>query len=166
VTAASPDELHPHSRRVIAAGREFGIEVEVHRFPAGTRTAADAATAIGCEVAAICKSIVLGSAAGPLVVLTSGANRVDYAKVEAALGVGAVGRADAEEARAATGYPIGGTAPFGHPRPVPMLCDEDLLSHEIVWAAGGTPDTVFPITPQALVEATRALVADVAAAQG
>jgi prolyl-tRNA editing enzyme YbaK/EbsC (Cys-tRNA(Pro) deacylase) len=158
-----PADLHPNALRVIDAGRAAGVDVEVHRFPAGTRTAADAAAAIGCEVAAICKSIVLGSDAGPVVVLTSGANRVDYGKVESALGVSGVARADAEEARAATGYPIGGTAPFGHPELVRMLCDEDLFGHEIVWAAAGTPDTVFPIAPQDLMAATGASVADIAA---
>jgi prolyl-tRNA editing enzyme YbaK/EbsC (Cys-tRNA(Pro) deacylase) len=82
--------------------------------------------------------------------------------VAAALGVDGVRRADAEEARAATGYPIGGTAPFGHPRAVPMLVDRDLLAYDEVWAAAGTPDTVFPVSPQQLVDATGAPVADIA----
>jgi prolyl-tRNA editing enzyme YbaK/EbsC (Cys-tRNA(Pro) deacylase) len=154
--------LHRHHRRLIDAAAERGVDVAVTRFPEGTRTARDAAAAIGCEVAAICKSIVLESDDGPLVVFTSGANRVDYGKVEAALAVTGVRRADAHAARAATGYPIGGTAPFGHPAPVRLLLDRDLLGFDEVWAAAGTPDAVFPIDPRRLAEATGAPVADVA----
>lgn len=140
-----------------------GVAIEVRTFREGTRTAADAAAAIGCPLGAIVKSIVLDSDAGPLVVLTSGVNRVDYAKVASVAGVGAVVRADADAARTATGYPIGGTAPFIAVSPPPvLLCDEDLLRYEEVWAAAGTPDTVFPIDPHALVRATGAQVADVA----
>jgi prolyl-tRNA editing enzyme YbaK/EbsC (Cys-tRNA(Pro) deacylase) len=153
---------HPHNRSVIEAAAARGVDVAIRRFPAGTRTAVDAAAAIGCEVAAICKSIVLASDAGPLVVLTSGANRVSYAKVAGVLGCAGVRRADAEEARTATGYPIGGTAPFGHPVDLPLLLDEDLLGFDEVWAAAGTPDTVFPVEPRRLLTATGATVADVA----
>lgn len=153
---------HPSTQRVRAAAEALGVNVDIVRFPEGTRTAADAATAIGCDVAAIAKSIVLSSDRGPVLVLTSGANRVDYAKVAVALGAGGVRRADAEEARTATGYPIGGTAPFGHPAPVPILCDADLLAFDEVWAAGGTPDTVFAIGSDELVRSTGATVADVA----
>lgn len=153
---------HPNTQRVIDAAATAGLTITVTRFPEGTRTAADAAAAVGCDVAAIVKSIVLDSSVGPIVVLTSGANRVDYAKVSAVLGVADVRRADPEAARAATGFPIGGTAPFGHPRPVPMLMDSDLLGLGQVWAAAGTPDTVFPVAPQALAAATGATVADVA----
>lgn len=156
--------LPANTHRVLAAARDAGLDIEVRRFPEGTRTARDAAAAIGCEVAAITKSIVLDSDAGPLVVFTSGANQVDYAKVEEALGISGVRRADADVARAATGYPIGGTAPFGHPAPVPLLLDRDLLEFDEVWAAAGTPDTVFALTPAQLQQTTGARVADVAAA--
>lgn len=156
-------DLHRNSRRVVDAAAAAGLAIDVVRFPDGTRTAADAAAAIGCEVGAIVKSIVCWSDQGAVLVLTSGRNRVDYAKVAAVLGVGGVRRADADEARAATGFPIGGTAPFGHPQPLPVLCDADLLGYDQVWAAAGTPDTVFALTPAALVEASRARVADVAA---
>jgi prolyl-tRNA editing enzyme YbaK/EbsC (Cys-tRNA(Pro) deacylase) len=155
-------DLHPNARRVIEAAAARGVTVEVTRFPEGTRTAADAAEAIGCDVAAIAKSIVLDSDDGPVLVLTSGANRVDYTKVAAATGRNGIRRADAEAARAATGYPIGGTAPFGHPSPLPILFDRDLLELAEVWAAAGTPDTVFPVAPAALRRATDAQVADVA----
>lgn len=153
---------HPSNERVRKAAAQAGVEVEVVRFPDGTRTAADAAAAIGCEVAAIAKSIVLDSDGGAIVVVTSGANRVHYDKVAAALGVTGVRRADPETARQATGYPIGGTAPFGHAGPVRMLFDRDLLAFDEVWAAAGTPDTVFAVAPDALLDATEATVADVA----
>lgn len=155
--------MHRNTRTVVEIAAGAGVIVEVRHFPEGTRTAADAAAAIGCPLGAIVKSIVLHSDAGPLVVLTSGTNRVDYGKVEAVLGVGGVGRADADEARAATGYPIGGTAPFiaVTPRP-PLLLDADLLGYDEVWAAAGTPDTVFPIAPGTLLDTTGAQVADVA----
>lgn len=156
------ETLHPNARRVTAAAAALGLTVTVRRFPAGTRTAADAATAIGCPLDAIVKSIVLTTDAGPVVVLTAGGNRVDYAKVGAALGLEGVRRATPDEARAATGYPIGGTAPFGHPAPVPMLLDRDLLAFDEVWAAAGTPDVVFPITPADLQRTTGAPVTDVA----
>lgn len=154
--------LHPNTERVAAAAAAAGVTISVTRFPDGTRTAADAAAAIGCNVAAIVKSIVLRSDQGPVIALTSGSNRVDYGKVEQALGVSGVGRADADEVRAATSFPIGGSAPFGHPHPLPMLLDVDLLDHSEIWAAAGTPDTVFPIDPRVLLEATGATPADVA----
>ena len=158
----SDGTLHANTRRVIDAAAAAGLAIEVQRFPEGTRTADDAARAIGCEVAAIAKSIVLDSDRGPVLVLTSGSNRVDYDKVAAALGVSGVTRADAEQARAATSFPIGGTAPWGHPAPLPVLCDEDLLTFDIVWAAAGTPDTVFAITPADLLRLSGAIPADVA----
>jgi prolyl-tRNA editing enzyme YbaK/EbsC (Cys-tRNA(Pro) deacylase) len=154
--------VHANTRRVIEAAAALGIDVQVRRFPEGTRTAADAAAAIGCDVGSIAKSIVLGTDQGPVLVLTSGANRVDYAKAGVALERTGVRRADAGEARAATGYPIGGTAPYGHPSPVPILMDRDLLAYDTVWGAAGTPDTVFPISPGQLRTTTGATVADVA----
>lgn len=155
-------DLKPASRRVVEAAAERGVDVVVRRFPEGTRTAADAAAAIGCEVGAIVKSIVLRADQGPVVVLTSGTNRVGYGAVERLTGLTGVRRADADEAREATGFAIGGTAPFGHPRPLTTLADRDLLSHDLVWAAAGTPDTVFAIDPHRLVEATGAAVGAVA----
>ena len=154
--------VHRNTRRVLETAAAAGIDLDVRRFPEGTRTAQDAAAAIGSEVGAIAKSIVLMSDGGPVLVLTSGANRADYDKVAAALGVTGVRRADAEEARAATGYPIGGTAPWGHPASMPVLFDQDLQRYETVWAAAGTPDTVFPIAPGDLVRLAGATPADVA----
>ncbi len=155
-------DLHPNVRRAIAAAGELGIGLDVHHFPQGTRTADDAAAAIGCAVGAIVKSLVLGSADGPLMVFTSGDNRVSFAKVGAATGRAGIRRCDADEVRAATSYPVGGVSPFGHPAPLPTLIDRDLLDYEVVWAAAGTPHAVFPIAPHTLVEATGAVSADVA----
>jgi len=154
----------PATQRVVAAASALGLDIDVQRFPEGTRTAADAAAAIGCELGAIVKSIVVMADGQPLVVLASGSNRVDFAKAAAALGAREVRKADAQQVRDATGYAIGGTAPFGYARDVPMLFDQDLQQYEVVWAAAGTPDTVFAITPADLLRTTGARVADVAAA--
>lgn len=156
------DEFKPVTRRVLTAAAQHGLTPDIQRYPAGTRTAQDAADAIGCVVGAIAKSIVVTSDDGPLLVLTSGANRVDFAKVEDAAGVTGVRRASAEEAKQATGYAIGGTAPFGHPRHLPILADVDLMGYETVWVAAGTPDTVFSITPDQLIATTGAPVVEVA----
>lgn len=153
---------HPNTQRVVDVAAAAGLTITVRRFPQGTRTAVDAARAIGCDVAAIAKSIVLLSDSGPVLVLTSGSNRADYSKVAAAAGATGVRRADAAQARAATGYPIGGTAPWGHPTSLPVLCDQDLLAHETVWAAAGTPDTVFAVSPAQLLRVSGARPADVA----
>lgn len=148
--------------RVSTAGADLGVDVRVTTFPSGTRTAADAATAIGCPVAAICKSLVFTTDAGPVLVLCSGANRVDERKVAAALGAGGVRIATPDEARAATGFPIGGTPPFGHDGELGVLADVDLFAHGVVWAAAGTPDAVFPVSPDELVRAAGAVRAEVA----
>jgi len=155
-------DLQRNNRRAIDAAAELGLDLHVTRFPEGTRTAEHAARAIDCPVGAIVKSLVLDSDHGPLMVLTSGANRVSYGKVEAVTGRSGVRRADAETARAATSYPVGGTSPFGHPAPLLTLIDRDLLAYDRVWAAAGTPDSVFPIAPDALAEATGAESVDIA----
>ena len=155
-------ELHRNNVRAVEAAATHGLDLQVTRFPKGTRTAEDAAAAIGCPVGAIVKSLLLASDDGPLMVLTSGANRVSYGKVEAATGRSGVRRADADAVRAATSYPVGGVSPFGHPEQLAMLIDRDLFGYEQVWAAAGTPDSVFPIAPGDLVGATGAVAADVA----
>ncbi|MEE8602419.1 YbaK/EbsC family protein [Euzebya tangerina] len=154
------------THRVIDAAAELGLELSVQRFPEGTRTAQDAADAIGCGVAAIAKSIVVASDQGAVLVLTSGANLVDFPRVEAAAGVTGVRRASAEEARAATGYAIGGTAPFGLATAMRILADRDLMLFDEVWVAAGTPDTVFPLEPRELITGAGATVADVAQTAG
>ncbi len=140
-----------------------GLQIVMSEFPAGTRTAADAADAIGCDVAQIVKSLVFVADRVPVLCLTSGANRVDEAKLAMALGTSRVAKADADQVRAATGYAIGGTPPFGHDTPITTVCDRDLTGFEEVWAAAGTPNTVFPLSPSVLLAITTALVADISA---
>lgn len=146
--------------REYAAAR--GHALAVRRFPAGTRTAADAARAIGTSVERIVKSLVFSAGGEVAVVLCSGASRVDEAKLGAALGA-PVRRATADEAKRATGYAIGGVPPFAHAGPCRVICDRGLLAHDEVWAACGLPDAVFPIEPAELVRLSRAEVLDVAA---
>ncbi len=155
--------MHPTVGRVVAAARDAGLEISVETFPEGTRTAEDAARAVGCEVGQIVKSLVFVGADAAVVVLVSGVNRVDVAKLTDILGSGAVRRANADEARDATGFAIGGIPPFGHARPLPVLVDRELLAHEALWAAAGRPDAVFSIRPEDLVRASGGRVADFAA---
>ena len=156
------DELPKAAGAVVEAGRALGLDLQVREFPEGTRTAADAADAIGCQVGQIVKSLVFMADQDPLLVLTSGANRVDVVKVGQTSGAVAVRKADAGEVRAATGYAIGGTPPFGHARALQVLVDEDLTGFDTVWAAAGTPRHVFPIAAGDLVRVTGGRVADVA----
>lgn len=144
---------------LLAAGHPDTIVV----FPAGTRTAAEAAAAVGCTVAQIAKSIVFRADGRAAVVITSGANRVDAAKAAAMLGVKLV-RADAEWVRATTGFAIGGVAPIGHINPPLLLIDQDLMALDPIWAAAGSPSHVFRTTPVELRRITAAPVAAVAAA--
>ncbi|QNM98034.1 YbaK/EbsC family protein [Chitinimonas koreensis] len=149
-------------QRVEAALAAAGIAIDVRTFPAGTRTAADAAAAIGCAVAEIAKSIVLRAPESDrvVVVVTSGSNRVDEARVAALLGE-PVARADADFVRRKTGFAIGGVAPVGHLEPPAVLIDRDLLGYDQVWAAAGSGDSVFCLTPTELLALTGAPVADV-----
>ena len=156
------DTRPPMVQRVVDAAAARGVTVEVTRFPHGTRTTEEAAAAIGCDVAAVCKSIVLMADGEPVVVLASGANRVDTGKVAAEVDADQARLASPEEVQEATGWPIGGTAPYGNPEAMWLLLDDDLLAQEEVWAAGGLPDAVFPIAPDQLLETSGAEVADVA----
>jgi prolyl-tRNA editing enzyme YbaK/EbsC (Cys-tRNA(Pro) deacylase) len=140
------------------AAEALGHDVEVRRFPEGTKTAPDAARAIGCEVGQIVKSLVFVAEDRPLLALTSGANRVDVDRLAALAGVPAVRRASPEEARTATGFAVGGTPPFSA-TPVRTFVDEALVGYETVWAAAGTPDAVFPIAPGDLVRLSGGTVA-------
>jgi prolyl-tRNA editing enzyme YbaK/EbsC (Cys-tRNA(Pro) deacylase) len=155
---------HPTAIRISQLLREAGIETQVVEFEQATRTSAEAAAAIGCQVAEIAKSVVFhgGTSGQAVVVVASGANRVSESKVAARLGE-ALARADADFVRAATGYVIGGVAPIGHSSPVKMLLDEDLQRFETVWAAAGTPFSVFPLKPGQLRSLTGADWADVKA---
>jgi prolyl-tRNA editing enzyme YbaK/EbsC (Cys-tRNA(Pro) deacylase) len=145
--------------RFAEAAAAAGIALESRRFPEGTRTAEDAARAIGCDVAQIVKSLVFVADGVPVLALTSGRNRVDPSKVAALCGASDVRKATADEVRDATGYAIGGTPPFGHPQPLRCFVDEDLMGFDEVWAAAGTPDSVFPLTPAELTTASGGTVA-------
>ena len=154
--------MHPNVTRVVEAAAAEGLAIEVRRFPEGTRTAADAARAVGCEVAQIVKSLVFIVDDRPVVALVSGANRVDLDKLASAVGGTSARRADGDEARAATGFAIGGVPPFGHATGTTILVDGDLESHEVVWAAAGLPDAVFALPPAELVRASGGTVVDLA----
>ena len=147
--------------RFLESARVLGHPVEVRRFPEGTKTAEDAASAIGCDVGAIVKSLVFLADGRPVLVLTSGANRVDVDRLAGVLGASEVRRADADQVRAATGFAVGGTPPFGHPEPVRTLIDRDLLEHAEVWSGAGAPDAVFRATPEELQRTARAEIVDI-----
>jgi prolyl-tRNA editing enzyme YbaK/EbsC (Cys-tRNA(Pro) deacylase) len=136
-------------------------EARILEFPDSTATAAGAAAAIGTTVGRIVKSLVFLAGEAPVLVLASGPNRVDLRKL-AALAGSPISRANADQVRQATGFAIGGVPPFGFPRPLPTYLDRDLLQYDEVWAAAGTPNSVFPIRPDELLRITRADVADVA----
>jgi len=146
-------------RRFEAWLAESVAGIAVKEFPQGTRTATDAAHAVGCEVGQIVKSLVFVAAGKAVVALVSGANRVDEKRLGVAAGDPVV-KADAETARSATGYSIGGVPPFGHATEVPVFMDRDLLGYDVVWAAAGRPDSVFEIAPERLRELSRATVVD------
>jgi len=145
------------------AAASTGLVFEVVRFPTGTRTAEDAARAVGCRVAQIVKSLVFVVDGDPVVALLSGTDRLEPARLAAAMRATHVRRADGDEVRAATGYAIGGVPPLGHTGQLPVLIDEHLLLEPEVWAAAGLPDAVFRVAPEALERAARARRASLAA---
>lgn len=153
---------HPTAQRTQSLLNEAGIDIRVVEFEQSTRTSAEAAAAIGCTAAEIAKSIVFrGKQSGQAVlVVASGDNRVSEAKVKQLVGE-ALGRADADFVRAATGYAIGGVAPLGHTQAVKIVLDQDLLRFEQIWAAAGTPFSVFPLSPDALARLTGAPWSDI-----
>ena len=144
-----------------AYAAEHGVAIAVTRFSATTRTAQDAARQIGCTVAEIVKSLVFLVEGAPVVVLCSGADRVDEAKLAAALGGPGLRRATADEAKAATGFAIGGVPPFAHATDLRVIVDRGLLAFTTVWAAAGLPDAVFPIAPAELLRLCGGQAADV-----
>ena len=154
--------MHPNVARVVDAAREAGLQIEVERFPEGTRTAADAARAVGCDVAQIVKSLVFMADEAPVLALISGANRVDVERLTDAIGATDARRADGDEARAATGFAIGGVPPFGHDGRVSVVVDRDLTTHEWLWAAAGLPDAVFRSSSSELLRVSGGTVADLA----
>lgn len=138
--------------------------MEVREFPQGTRTAEDAAAAIGCDVAQIVKSLVFvvqapGGTESAVIALVGGADRLDERALAKVAGGAGARRASADEVRNATGYAVGGVPPFGHATPLRCFVDDALLEHDVVWAAAGTPTRVFACEPHALVAAAAATVA-------
>ena len=133
--------------RVIEAGAALGIVVEPRPFPEGTKTAVDAASAIGCDVGQIVKSLIFGVDGEVVLAYVSGANQLDESKLAGAAGGTSCARVDADVVRSATGFPIGGVPPFGHATPLRVFIDPDLLAYEVVWAAAGTWNDVFSLTP-------------------
>ncbi|MEU3219928.1 YbaK/EbsC family protein [Streptomyces sp. NPDC006971] len=167
--SAAPSDAHP---RFAEALRELGLDVAVRRFPeatlphglegmGGAPLAAEAAAAIGCELSEIVKSLVFEADGVPVLVLMDGASRVDVELVRAELGTGKVKRAGADLVRETTGYAIGGVPPFGHRTRTRVLADRGLLEHAVVWAAAGTPHTVFPLGPEELIAHAGGTVVDV-----
>ncbi len=150
--------------RVANELRRLGIATQVTEMPASTRTASDAAMGVGCDIGQIVESLVFKSSetGEPLLVLVSGADRVDEARLAEVAG-GKVERADAGFVRSRTGFAIGGVPPLGHSEAISTYVDERLLAYEVVWAAAGTPNAVFPVNPGDLVRATSATVVSVSA---
>lgn len=155
--------MHRNVVAVVDAGRALGVEIDVRPFPDGTRSAADAARAIGVELGQIVKSLVFSVDGEAVVALMSGANRLDEAKLARAAGGERGWREDATAVREATGFPVGGVPPFGHRRPLRTFVDEDLLGYDQLWAAAGTPSHNFAIAPERLVRVTGGRVCELAA---
>lgn len=157
-------DIHPNVQRVMDAARERGLEISTRRFPEGTKTAQDAANAIGVSVGQIVKSLVFAVDGEIVMAYVSGANQLDEKKLALAAGGAKCARVDADAVRAATGYPIGGVPPFGHATQLRIFIDEDLLQYdgvnEMVWAAAGTWNDNFAIAPNDLVRVSGGIVTD------
>ncbi|MGA0147134.1 MAG: YbaK/EbsC family protein [Ilumatobacteraceae bacterium] len=153
-------EQHPNVTRVIEAGQKLGLTITTRRFPEGTKTAQDAANAIGVAVGQIVKSLVFAVDGEIVMAYVSGANQLDEKKLAAASGGAKCARVDADAVREATGFPIGGVPPLGLATQMRIFVDPDLLKFDEVWAAAGTWNDVFPITPNDLVRASGGAVTD------
>ncbi len=154
--------LSPSARKVQDTLHALGFDYTVFEFEESTRTSAEAAQRVGCTLGQIAKSLIFrGQVTGkPVLIITSGSNRVDEAKASQRFSE-SIGRADADFVRAATGFAIGGVPPVGHSRPIEIFIDEDLLQYPTIWAAAGTPNAVFELTPDDLVKMTGGKVAKV-----
>ena len=153
-------DIHPNVVRVMEAARERGLEITTKRFPEGTKTAADAAAAIGVSVGQIVKSLVFGVDTEIVMALVSGSNQLDEKKLALAAGGAKCSRVDADAVRAATGYPIGGVPPLGLATQMRVFIDPDLLQYSEVWAAAGTWNDVFAINPTSLAQVCGGVVVD------
>lgn len=156
------ESLPPASLRVAEAALAEGLKIEISIFKESTRTAEEAAAAIGCAVGQIVKSLVFTVQDAPVIALVSGANQLDAKKLAGLLSTSKkqVKRADADMVKAATGFAIGGVPPFGHTNWLPVFIDRDLTRYDVIWAAAGTPNTVFPISPAELIRVSGGEVAD------
>jgi len=153
--------MHRNAEHVASELRALGVAGQVRELPEPAPTAVTAAAQLGCEVGAIANSLLFNADGEPLLVLTSGAHRVDTGKVAADLGVQKLGRADPEFVYASTGQRIGGVAPVGHPKPIRTLVDLALEPYDVVWAAAGHAHTVFPTSYAELLRITSGTPADV-----
>ena len=153
-------DIHPNVVRVTAAAKERGLEISTRRFPEGTKTAADAAAAIGVTVGQIVKSLVFGVDNEIVMALVSGSNQLDEKKLALAAGGTKCARVDADAVREATGYPIGGVPPFGHSTQLRVFVDPDLLQYDEVWAAAGTWNDNFGANPNDIVRVAGGVVTD------
>lgn len=148
--------------RVVEALETLGVETQVKEFAESTRTAEEAAAAVGCTVGQIVKSLIFLAGDTPILTLVSGANQADTSRLAEIAGA-PITRANAAIVREATGYAIGGVPPLGHATRLPTYLDRDLLQYEIIWAAAGTPNAVFSITPGELERITGAEIIELAA---
>ena len=153
-------DLHPNVARVVEAGKALGLTIATRRFPEGTKTAQDAADAIGVAVGQIVKSLVFAVDGEIVMAYVSGANQLDEKKLAIAAGGAKCARVDADAVRAATGFPIGGVPPLGLATQLRVFVDPDLLQYDEVWAAAGTWNDVFAVDPRLLVEVTNGLIVD------
>jgi len=155
--------MHSSARKVADAAATLGLNIKVIEFDQPTRTANDAADAIGCDIGQIVKSLLFIVNGDPVMALVSGSNRLDERKLSLLGNVSRkrIKRADAEYVKGITGYSIGGVPPFGHTNILPVFVDRDLMDFELVWAAAGTPHSVFAISPSELVRTSNGVVADI-----
>jgi prolyl-tRNA editing enzyme YbaK/EbsC (Cys-tRNA(Pro) deacylase) len=157
--ASAMDQRSSAPERVQAALSAAGVTTRIEEFPSSTRTAQEAATAVGTSVGQIVKSLLFLAGGTPVLALVSGLNQLDPARLALLTGT-PIGKADADAVRRATGYAIGGVPPTGFPTPIPTFIDRDLLQYEVVWAAAGTPRHVFAIAPAELIRITAGVVSD------
>ena len=153
-------DVHPNVIRVVQAAKERGLEITTRRFPEGTKTAQDAANAIGVSLGQIVKSLVFAVDGEIVMALVSGANQLDEKKLAQATGGLKCSRVDADAVREATGFPIGGVPPLGLATQLRIFIDPDLMQYDEVWAAAGTWNDVFAVSPRELATATAGVVVD------
>jgi Cys-tRNA(Pro) deacylase len=153
-------DVHPNVTRVVQAAKERGLEITTRRFPEGTKTAQDAANAIGVSLGQIVKSLVFAVDGEIVMAFVSGANQLDEKKLAQAAGGLKCSRVDADAVREATGFPIGGVPPFGHQTQLRVFVDPDLLQYDEVWAAAGTWNDNFGAAPADIVRVSGGVVTD------